>query len=766
MHLISFIMNRVLSTLMMLFICLTIYSQQISREEVDSFNIAVIKSKPDTGRINLLLRIAQFHLLKATVTTTDFDSASMLIKQAIILNAKIKSKEADGYINLVESCLNRKRGQHEAGQQKVDEAIRILTGETNNSMLGQAYFEQANYYDYNYKDQTIRKRIYFIELAISAMKQSSDILNLAYYYCILGDLHHLISENDKAKEEANLSLKYYQSIQYKDLQAVYNLLGKLYYSQGDYELALNDELKALQIAERNRDTTAQLCEILNNLGFTYYKLNDGENALKYFNRSLEIAESKNYSRTIYMVASNVAESYLKLNKPLEAKFVLEDVNNKYPKPKEKIYEVGDYANNKVYLRLYMALKQFDKAKFYCDQLIQETKNPHINLAILSSYYAEIILYYIATSQYSNSLIYLKKNKALLDTTKDFVRMARNYNLWFSLDTSEGNYRSAVFHLMQANRINDSIFNATKARQIQQLGVEYETTKKEDSLKQLAQHISLLLQRNNLQQTNLQQADLIKNISIIGSTLILIASILLYYQFSKNRRSNRIILQKNEELKDMLAEKEWWLKEVHHRVKNNLHTIICLLESQAMYLEKDALQAIEKSQHRIYAMSLIHQKLYQNEDLQVIDMSIYLEEFIGYLKDSFDAQKIDFIIQVDPVQLNLQQAIPVALIINEGVTNSIKYAFENKSDPKICISMTETEEHVKLTITDNGWGFELKEEDEGKSLGMQLIKGLSKELKGTVTIDTKGGTKLNIEFKKGPLTDQMAYIKPENIEYEA
>jgi len=88
-------MKRVLSTLMMLFICLTIYSQQISREEVDSFNIAVIKSKPDTGRINLLLRIAQFHLFKATVTTTDFDSASMLIKQAIILNAKIKSKEAD-----------------------------------------------------------------------------------------------------------------------------------------------------------------------------------------------------------------------------------------------------------------------------------------------------------------------------------------------------------------------------------------------------------------------------------------------------------------------------------------------------------------------------------------------------------------------------------------------------------------------------------------------------------------------------------------------
>src|SRR5260221_6387567 len=520
MHLISFIMNRVLSTLVMLFIYLTIYPQQILREEVDSLNSAVVKSKPDTGRINLLLRIAQFYLLKTVVTTTDFDSASMLIKQAVLLNTKIKSKEADGYIILVESCLNRKRGQRETGQQKVDEAIRILTEGTNNSMLGQAYFEKANYYDYDYKDQTIRNRIYFIELAISAMKQSSDILNLAYYYYILGDLHHLISENAKATDEANLSLKYYRSIQYKDLHAVYSLLGKLYYSQGDYELALNDGLKALQIAERNRDATPQLCEILNNLGFIYYKLNDGENALKYFNKSLEIAKSEKDNRTIYMVASNVAESYLKLKKPLEAKIFLEDINKKYPKPKEKIYEAGDYANNKVYLRLYVALKQFDKAKFYCDQLIQETKNPHINLAILSAYYAEIIQYYIATSQYSNSLTYLKKNKALLDTTKDFVRIARNYNLWFSLDTSERNYRSAVFHLMQANRINDSIFNETKSRQIQQLNVQYEIDKKETDIKLKDQQIQVLTQKELLQHANLQEANLIKNITIGGILLSL------------------------------------------------------------------------------------------------------------------------------------------------------------------------------------------------------------------------------------------------------
>jgi two-component sensor histidine kinase len=174
----------------------------------------------------------------------------------------------------------------------------------------------------------------------------------------------------------------------------------------------------------------------------------------------------------------------------------------------------------------------------------------------------------------------------------------------------------------------------------------------------------------------------------------------------------------------------------------------------MYLEKDALQAIEKSQHRIYAMSLIHQKLYPNDDPRSIDMSTYLDEFIGYLKDSFDTREIDFIVQVEPVLLNLQQAIPVALIINECVTNSIKYAFGNEKAPKIWISMTEQGEAVRINIADNGKGFEFKQDNEVKSLGMQLIMGLSKELKGTVEIETKNGTKLLVEFKREPVTDHF------------
>jgi two-component sensor histidine kinase len=745
---------------------LTAFGQPMERREADSLLRLLSNTKPVVERIDLLLNLAQYHIFKPGELQKDLDSASTLIKQAVLLNGKLKNKAAEGHIALVESSFDRKNGQQESGQQKVDEAINILKGGINNSVLGQAYFEKSNYYDYDYKDSTIRKRIYFIELAIAAMKQSADIRNLAFYYFTLGDLYHLISEYAKATDELNLALKYYQSIQYKNLQVVLGLLGRVHYLQGDYELALNYELRALQIAESNKDTTLGLCPILNNLGFIYYKLNDGENALKYFKGSLEIAQRGTDTRTVYLLASNIADTYLKLKMPKEAKNFLDGINSKYAKPKDKIYEAGDYVSNRVYLKLYTALKQFDKAKYYCDQLIQETKNPRINLSILNSYYVEIIQYYIAISQYSNALNYLRKNQALLDSLKDFVGTARNYNLWFSLDTSQRHYQSAIVDLLKANSANDSVFNQTKSRQLQQLHVQYESDKKETDIQLKDQQIQVLTQKELLQQANLREVNLIKNITIAGIVFILIVLALLYHQFRNNQKSNKIIFQKNEELKAMLAEKEWWLKEVHHRVKNNLHTIICLLESQAMYLEKDALQAIEKSQHRIYAMSLIHQKLYQNEDIRSIDMAVYLDEFIRYLKDSFDVEGIEFITEVEPIQLNLSQAIPVGLIINEAVTNSIKYAFTDTVGARIYVSMNETAGIVSLTIADNGKGFVPTEETETKSLGIQLIKGLSKEIRGSLSIKGDNGTKITIQFKKDIITSAEQVMQKELADYEA
>jgi len=203
---------------------------------------------------------------------------------------------------------------------------------------------------------------------------------------------------------------------------------------------------------------------------------------------------------------------------------------------------------------------------------------------------------------------------------------------------------------------------------------------------------------------------------------------------------------------LVEEKEWLLKEVHHRVKNNLHTIICLLESQAIYLESDALEAMEKSQNRIYSMSLIHQKLYQSDDIQTIDMASYIPELVQYLKDSFDtlSSRVYFDLKIDKISLTQTIAIPIALIINEAITNSIKYAFPGKSGGEILISLQDENESIKLELADNGIGMNNNIADtDSVSLGLQLIKGLSKEIQGDLKIETAHGVRITIIFKKYP-----------------
>jgi two-component sensor histidine kinase len=186
------------------------------------------------------------------------------------------------------------------------------------------------------------------------------------------------------------------------------------------------------------------------------------------------------------------------------------------------------------------------------------------------------------------------------------------------------------------------------------------------------------------------------------------------------------------------------------VKNNLHTIICLLESQASFLENDALEAIEKSHNRIYTMSLIHQKLYQADDMQKIDMSGYIPELIQYLRDSFEnnSDRIRFHLDIDPVCLAPSVAIPVGLIINEALTNSIKYAFPGDRLGEIRILLKETDGAVRLDLSDNGIGIvECPTYNDPVSLGLQLINGLTKEIMGDIYITSRNGFKVTVTFNK-------------------
>jgi two-component sensor histidine kinase len=244
-------------------------------------------------------------------------------------------------------------------------------------------------------------------------------------------------------------------------------------------------------------------------------------------------------------------------------------------------------------------------------------------------------------------------------------------------------------------------------------------------------------------------------------LLCVIVALLYRQYLLKQQTNQTITHKNELLEHLVKEKEWLLKEVHHRVKNNLHTVICLLESQAVYLENDALKAVQTSQHRIYAMSLIHQKLYQSEDVKAIDMSVYVPEFVQYLEDSFDTRsQISVNLEIEPLQLSVSQAIPIALIINEAVTNSIKYAFPDKRPGIIVINMHQLNKQIRLTIADNGIGIDasIANATSNTTLGLELMNGLSEDIRADIKFENDNGTKITILFRIDTLDSSTYNLK--------
>jgi len=217
---------------------------------------------------------------------------------------------------------------------------------------------------------------------------------------------------------------------------------------------------------------------------------------------------------------------------------------------------------------------------------------------------------------------------------------------------------------------------------------------------------------------------------------------------------REINQKNTSLQRLVEEKEWLLKEIHHRVKNNFHIVMGLLGTQSGYLKnEEAIKAMNESQHRVHAMSLIHQKLYQSENLSAINMSDYIHELIDYLRDSFNIrQSIQFNLQIDPIKLGLSHCIPLGLIINEAITNSIKYAFLDNGDGVIDIYFKEgSAHHLLLVIHDSGVGLPAASYTEHfyDSMGMRLMHGLSDDIDGTFSIRNNNGTEITLDFVYDP-----------------
>jgi two-component sensor histidine kinase len=209
-------------------------------------------------------------------------------------------------------------------------------------------------------------------------------------------------------------------------------------------------------------------------------------------------------------------------------------------------------------------------------------------------------------------------------------------------------------------------------------------------------------------------------------------------------------EKEKKIRNSLKEKEVLLGEIHHRVKNNLAVISGLLFLQAEKTENEAgRNLLQQSQGRINSMAIVHELLYENHNFSSIDPDKYIDQLILHISNNLSTagQDITTNVTTDELQLDMNVAIPCALIINELLTNAYKYAFEDSGTGSIDISLTKAGKDYQLIVEDDGKGlpedFDL--EESGSGLGMFLVQTLARQIQGKLDISTEQGTRVAITF---------------------
>ena len=216
-------------------------------------------------------------------------------------------------------------------------------------------------------------------------------------------------------------------------------------------------------------------------------------------------------------------------------------------------------------------------------------------------------------------------------------------------------------------------------------------------------------------------------------------------------AQRELTKKNIQLTQLNQQKEMLIKEVHHRVKNNLMIISSLLNLQSNYLkDEESREIFKESQNRAKSMALIHERLYRSTDLKNIEFKEYITTLANDLYRNYvsDPNKVRLQMNIDDVNIDINTAIPLGLILNELITNSMKHAFPDGREGTISISFGKKDDGFILNVSDDGVGFPAGlDYTKTDSLGMQLVSSLTSQINGTIELDRDHGTKFTIIFKE-------------------
>ncbi|KIC95475.1 sensor histidine kinase [Flavihumibacter solisilvae] len=690
-------------------------------------------------QLRVLLELAVYYLHRPGNKPEHLDSAARFIDAAkkIAVNANPAKWIPECDALLVEYY--QQTGEPQKGQEYMDRVLRAVKADP--ARLAIAYHQQALRLPFNDTSRLVwlnKAYANFQQLGLNehAIEVLSDVVTTYFTF-----------DWKTAEQKLNEVLQLEKESGYRHYMDTYFVISYLRSNSADYFGSLAYADSSLNEIKATGDSTIYSLVCMR-MGAMYDGLGEWEQALTWLGKGME--RRKREPRLFWK--DNLEYMFfpmLKLNRTAEYRDSLESIYKEFP-PATKI--------DSIYYLLYQgrvleelgdvdeAGKRFNRV----EHLVAEVPALYRYGNLVTGLEA-VAWYHYNKKNFKHARELLKKGIDLFGDRKVISELAGQYELMYKLDSVEGNYQKAFQNHLRYVYFRDTIMNISQRFRSHELNVRYASEKKD-------QDIRILTQQGVIDQSSLRQARQTRNLILGGSVLLLVIIGLLYNQYRTKQKNADLIAQKNATLVQLLDEKEWLLREVHHRVKNNLQTIVSLLELQAEYLDKDALEAVQASQNRIYATSLLHQKLYQFDKVSSVNMRSYLPELTQHLQEAFAIKdRIRFVLDIAPIELDVSQAVPVGLIVNETVTNSIRYAFNGMADnATISIQFTKgTDGMLQLTIADNGRGLPHGSEMKVSGLGLKLVKGLAEDIDGHAQIESIEGTRIIIRFKpRDPLTLTM------------
>jgi two-component sensor histidine kinase/tetratricopeptide (TPR) repeat protein len=737
---------------------------------VDSLKTELRRSKPDTNRINLLLLLTDPFVTSNDNKSHNLDTALSYTRQADSLSNILKFTKGLILGRYHLASLLVQKGETQKAEDMLLEGIKISKESGYNRQGAEGWYTLRD--TYIVSKEKLSEVILWYERAMIVSQKIGNRQIEADILMEIAFLHHQQGEHALGATELERVLILYQAVNNAKLHYVYDLLSAINQSLGNYPEALKYGLATIESAKSKGDTF-HLANFHIRLGRIYRDLKQNQEALTFFENSLRHAQSTRQELLYFNALSLVSSTLIFLGREEEGLAVVLE-NTKINPPKD---QVSSILVSEILANCYLALKQYPAAeKYLVEMLSYQEKRQQDDL------YKMIVMQkagrlYLEMEAYSRSKFYVDKAVALNLHINSSQAALANQLLFFKLDSAQGRLQEAIGNYQLYKSLHDSIYNDTQSKQIANLEVRYETEKKEKDLLLKEQSIKTLTKERLLQEEKMKQDQLIRNIIIGGAILLLLLLAVIYNRYRLKQQSNRLlqaqqsklqaqheelqtqqaslqeqqqrIHQKNQALEQLLVEKEWLLREIHHRVKNNLQIVMSLLNSQVASLQdKAALSAIQDSQNRVQAMALIHQKLYQVEGVVRIPMNLYVEEVVAYLRDSYAlSRQVSFKLYLEPIELDVNLAVPLGLIINEAITNAFKYAFPGERSGAVHLSLLQKSDiSYELTIEDDGVGLpKAYDPSQSRSLGMTLIHGFSSQLGAELSIESTQGVKISLVF---------------------